>query len=132
MAMWPFSRRRPSSADLYQLTELLLVKKLEAEARVEEARADAALKNLERELKLKDQQLAWVSEKRERQRQMAKEQRLNPQRRQPNRFGPRRREEAPTCGLCVDSQRRDVTLEMIAMHNQHGSPVEQQANGVQH
>jgi hypothetical protein len=129
--VWPFTSARERQKSIFELAELLLVKRVEAEARVEEARANAALKNMERELKFKEQELEFHAVKRQRNRERALLMRKNARPGQRNRFGPLRQIEGPTCGLCADPMRRDVTLEMIALHNQHGdqSAVPQQVNG---
>lgn len=129
--MWPFTSARERQKSIFELAELLLVKRVEAEARVEEARANAALKTMERELAFKQKELEWHEIKRSKNRERALLMRKNARPGQRNRFGPLRQIEGPTCGLCDDPMRRDVTLEMIALHNQHGdkSHAPQQVNG---
>jgi hypothetical protein len=133
--VWPFTSARERQKSIFELAELLLIKRVEAEARVEEARANAALKSLERDLKFKEQELEFHAAKRARNRERALLMRSNARPGKRNRFGPLRlADERPSCGLCDDPMRRDVTLEMIALHNQHGdkSAAPQHVNGEAH
>jgi hypothetical protein len=117
--MWPFSRARAErQQDVLQLAELVLVKKLEAEAKLEESKANALLASLERELKIKEKQLEHHEKISAERRERARLQRQDGVRR----FGPVRRAVAASgCAACSDPGSPHLTAAEIIAHRQHGN-----------
>lgn len=125
--MWPFGRarrerrddERERRQDVIQLTETLLVKRLEAEAHLEAAKAEAQLKAMERELALQERQLEHHRKMSDERRERARQQR-ELRGADARRFGPVRRPTQPgTCRACVAPGDPTLTAAEIIEHKAH-------------
>lgn len=125
--MWPFSSRRERRKDIFEMAELLLVKRLESEAQVESARADSQVKLLERDLKIANQRMEHADKLSEERRERARLQRQN---RAVNGDGkrwfgnmPRQgQQQIEECPVCRDPSSIHLTADQIIWHRAQRHP----------
>lgn len=129
--MWPFTERKNKRRDVFELTELLLVKRLEAEAVLEDKKATSMLAAMERELKFKEKELAFHEARREAARERAKAQRTRAilEGHQTNRFGRHGGDiKKADCRCCANPSDLALTAEEIIFcrsnHPQRGMTYE--------
>jgi hypothetical protein len=143
--MWPFKTRRRLERieealgqlatqlagprlDLNSLVETVLVKKLEAEARVEDSRAGvqearhkAELDAIEREQALKKSELEFRQEKRKRQQEAGRRRAQTGQRDSLGRLLPSAVNGQPACAVCANPSNSNLTSPQIWAHKAHAS-----------
>lgn len=116
--MWPFTPRKPAPdapASLNDALRLFLVEKVEMEAKLEGARAQTRLANVEAEAKLARELIEARAAARERRRAATKLKKRGGH----GRFLPD--SNGSGCQLCSNPNMPHPTIEMIDAHRQHGS-----------
>lgn len=116
--MWPFSIRSERRKDVYQLTELLLVKRVQAEADLADKKAEAELKTLSRQMEIQAKQLEYHDKKREESRERARAQRLKRSLEggDPRRFGSNAPRHTGDCSVCRNPSDPHLTANEIIWH----------------
>jgi hypothetical protein len=108
----------PTVRDLTQLLELFLIRRVEAELKLEEKRAEVALKNVERDAELKAKELEYRQKRRElRATQAAIRNRTYPRDAKGRLASPSARADCP---VCRDPASPTLTVEAIERHHNEG------------
>lgn len=119
--MWPFKKSKPTAS------ELLLERFLQLESDRLSHRSDLEAKREELEVKKLEIELTHLEARTKAQIELeTAQQELRLKKREAGRKGIQRRRELarqrveqPTCPLCANPLRRDVTIEMVRQHAQH-------------
>lgn len=109
----------PAPLNLSALVETLLVKKLEAETRLEEARAKTALDQVERELALRKQSDEWRLERRKRNQELGRRRAESAKRAANGRMLPNAEQQRRQCKQCINPSDPSLTEADIIFHGTH-------------